>query len=127
MLFRSRWSGRTSASAPFTLPMGVRQASTTNTELTLSYLSTFGAVHPTIRHERAAPDSPGPPAARVVIVLLTRAFRQVPGGSVANELAAATVTPALALVLGIADELAVELAVADPVAVGVAVGLPPFW
>src|SRR6185437_10453597 len=37
----ARWSGRTSASAPFTLPMGVRQASTTNTELTLSYLSTF--------------------------------------------------------------------------------------
>jgi len=28
------------------LPMGVRQASTTNTELTLSYLSTYGAVLP---------------------------------------------------------------------------------
>src|ERR1700685_3868449 len=35
----ARWSGRTSASAPFTLPMGVRQASTTNTELTATYLS----------------------------------------------------------------------------------------
>jgi hypothetical protein len=46
---------------------------------------------------------------------------------VANELAGATVVPALALVLGIADGLAVEVAVADPVAVGVAVGLPPFW
>src|ERR1700722_6789655 len=32
----ARWSGRTSASDPFTLPMGVRQASTTNTELTLT-------------------------------------------------------------------------------------------
>ena len=36
----ARWSGRTSDSAPLTLPMGVRQASTTNTELTLAYLST---------------------------------------------------------------------------------------
>src|SRR5712672_2362719 len=64
----ARWSGRTSASAPFTLPMGVRQASTTNTELTLSYLSSYGGWSPTIRHEPAAPDSPEPPASCVLII-----------------------------------------------------------
>src|SRR6201993_202811 len=66
----ARWSGRTSASAPFTLPMGVRQASTTNTELTLSYLSSPDGCSPTIRHEPAAPDSPEPPASCVVFVPL---------------------------------------------------------
>jgi Na+(H+)/acetate symporter ActP len=55
--------------------------------------------------------------------------RKVAVVPLANELAGATVVPALALALavGVADGLAVELAVADPVAVGVAVGLPPFW
>src|SRR6202035_593557 len=71
----ARWSGRTSASAPFTLPMGVRQASTTNTELTLSYLSSYGGCSPTIRHEPAAPDSPEPPARCVLIIPLPRRFR----------------------------------------------------
>src|ERR1700678_1226933 len=44
----ARWSGRTSASAPFTLPMGVRQASTTNTELTLTHLS----MKPSATHDK---------------------------------------------------------------------------
>src|SRR5215469_6708810 len=51
----ARWSGRTSASDPFTLPMGVRQASTTNTELTLTYLRRE-AYHVTISHGAAAQD-----------------------------------------------------------------------
>src|SRR3984957_16843126 len=70
----ARWSGRTSASAPLPLPMGVRQASTTNTELTLSYLSSYDGCSPTIRHEPAAPDSPEPPASCVVFVLLPCGF-----------------------------------------------------
>src|ERR1700728_101768 len=74
----ARWSGRTSASAPFTLPMGVRQASTTNTELTLSYLSSYGGCSPTIRHEPAAPDSSGPPARGVVTIPLPRGFLSGP-------------------------------------------------
>src|ERR1700722_7659431 len=54
----ARWSGRTSASAPFTLPMGVRQASTTNTELTATYLSG----KPSASHDRKWPDGrPDPP------------------------------------------------------------------
>src|SRR5215472_4679057 len=51
----ARWSGRTSASDPFTLPMGVRQASTTNTELTLTYLRRW-AYHLTIKHGAAGQD-----------------------------------------------------------------------
>src|SRR5215471_18376346 len=51
----ARWSGRTSASDPFTLPMGVRQASTTNTGLTLTYLRRE-AYHLTIKHGAAALD-----------------------------------------------------------------------
>src|SRR5215469_287931 len=51
----ARWSGRTSASDPFTLPMGVRQASTTNTGLTLTYLRR-DAYHLTIKHGAAALD-----------------------------------------------------------------------
>src|SRR6267154_2423355 len=84
----ARWSGRTSASAPYTLPMGVRQASTTNTELTLSYLSSYGGCSPTIRHEPAAPDSPEPPASCVLIIplpvgLLSDARRGLPPVSAA--------------------------------------------
>src|SRR6202035_2565493 len=78
----ARWSGRTSASAPFTLPMGVRQASTTNTELTLSYLSSPDGCSPTIRHEPAAPDSPEPPASCVVVVPLPCWFLLHAGGGV---------------------------------------------
>src|SRR5215469_10214450 len=51
----ARWSGRTSASDPFTLPMGVRQASTTNTELTLTSWTSHGLrSHDTQAHSRGA-------------------------------------------------------------------------
>src|SRR5215831_20612671 len=51
----ARWSGLTSASDPFTLPTGVRQASTTNTGLTLTYLRRE-AYHLTIKHGAAGQD-----------------------------------------------------------------------
>src|ERR1700751_5891991 len=60
-MWAARWSGRASASAPFTLPMGVRQASTTKTGLTLTYLFRYlnRRLLPTIRHAPSAQDSLG--------------------------------------------------------------------
>src|SRR6266516_3448495 len=73
----ARWSGRTSASVPFTLPMGVRHASTTNTELTLTSRAS-GLYSLKIRHSDAAPGYWRGPH-RYLVLLVTR----VVSGSVA--------------------------------------------
>src|SRR5450756_1120761 len=74
----ARWSGRTSASAPLTLPMGVRHASTTNTGLIigplwLAVLPPFASGPAGLLHHktrRGGTGFPVPPR-RVVNVLLT--------------------------------------------------------
>src|SRR5215831_1899523 len=73
----ARWSGRTSASAPFTLPMGVRHASTTNTELTLTSRAS-GLYSLKIRHSDAAPGGCRGPH-RYLVLLVTRVVSVVTG------------------------------------------------